>query len=50
MLNQMLLGWSVREDETGMACRHGRDEKCIQNFDQKIWREETIWHCLRWLL
>jgi len=22
---------------------HDRDEKCIQNFGQKIWREETNW-------
>jgi len=22
---------------------HGRDEKCVQNFVQETWREETTW-------
>jgi hypothetical protein len=25
---------------------HGRDEKCIQNFDPKIQREETTWETM----
>jgi hypothetical protein len=32
----------VKEDEMGGACSsHGRDEKCIQHFGRKTWREET---------
>jgi hypothetical protein len=23
---------------------HGNRKKCIQNFDHKIWREETTWN------
>jgi len=30
--------------QKGRACStHGRDEKCIQNFSRKDWREETTW-------
>jgi len=38
--------WSVlvKEGEMGRACSmYGRDEKCIQYFDQKTCKEETTW-------
>jgi len=32
----------VKEDVIGRSCSiHGRDEKCVQNFGQKTWREES---------
>jgi len=27
----------------GVCSMHGRDEKCIQNFSQKTYREATTW-------
>jgi len=35
-------GGNIKEDEMSVACSmHGRDEKCIQNFDQKTRKKET---------
>jgi hypothetical protein len=34
----------IKEDEMQRAySTHLRDEKCIQSFGRKIWREETTW-------
>jgi len=34
----------VKQDEIGGTCsKHGRNEKCIQNFGQRTWREDTTW-------
>jgi hypothetical protein len=33
----------------GIACStHGRDERCVQNFVLKTWREETTWKTWVW--
>jgi hypothetical protein len=38
--SKIVLGW--KEDMIGQPCRkHGRDEKCIQNFNRKTQGEET---------
>jgi hypothetical protein len=32
----------LHNDKMGSTCdTHGRNEKCIQNFSQQTWREET---------
>jgi len=34
----------VKESEIGGASStRGRDEKCVQNFSPKTWREEMTW-------
>jgi len=35
---------SVKENAMGRACiTHERDEKCIQYFNWKTWREKITW-------
>jgi hypothetical protein len=37
-------GDHVKEDEIDGTCTtHGSDEKCMQKFGWKTWREETTW-------
>jgi len=44
ILNFLQLGKPFKEDEIGGVCSvYGRDERCIHNFGQKIWRDETTW-------
>jgi len=34
----------IKEDEMGVACSaHGRNEKCMQYFGRKTWKEDTTW-------
>jgi hypothetical protein len=36
--------WIINSREISVACsKHGRDEKCIQNFSQKMQREKVTW-------
>lgn len=42
--HQTWLGNQIKEDEMEVACgeREG-EEKCMRNFDKKIWKKRTIW-------
>jgi hypothetical protein len=41
-IQQILLGWSTKEDEIGGArSAHGGDEKCVQTSDWKAWKEKA---------
>jgi len=48
------VGEKVKEDEMdGASSINGRDEKCVQNFDRKTWREDigVDWKIiLEWIL
>jgi len=38
----MIVTWLVNLSEFGGAgSRHGRDEKCIEDFGRKTWTDET---------
>jgi len=40
--NKYSWGGQIEEDEMKEEFRtHGRDEKCTQNFNQRIWKEKT---------
>jgi len=42
MLHHILSGWSNQGGWDGQAwSMHRRDEKCTQNFGQKIWRDHS---------
>jgi len=40
-----ILGWSSQR-----RCDGRKDDKCIQNFGRKIWREETTWDTETYIL
>jgi len=44
-LHLTLLGWLNHEGQNmgRTGSMHGEDEKCIQNYGHKMWREETTW-------
>jgi hypothetical protein len=51
VFHQIFLGYQIKEDGMGRSCStHGRDKKCIIDFGQKTWREETTQKIIEWIL